>query len=250
VARLPLILALPLLATTLLGCATSSTADDTLPPLGLEGGAAPESGARDAASGDSTGVALQDSALPPPACPPKSTAGFTPAPYTGAVAHQGFCTAPEITAFVSACGDKATPTSCTAWVDANVETDAATPCGRCIIARKNNGGAWVDPKGLAYPNYAACIQLTDTAHGGACAAAYDYATSCSAVACDGCSAADFGGCVAAAAAGECSKVVAAEQAACATDFADGGAAQICTPGAATMTRDLDFLYIITLVCGT
>jgi hypothetical protein len=252
VARLSLILPLRLAPILIagVGCANSAGADALSSfPLADSGRDAGATGREAGSSDGATAGPVPDSSPPPPACPPNSTAGFAPAPYTGAVAHQAFCTATEISAFVSACGDGSTAASCMAWVAANVTTDAGSKCGRCIIARKNNGGVWVDPKGLAYPNYAACIQLTDPAHGGACAAAYDYATSCNAVACDSCSAVDFAGCVAAAARGECSKDVNAEATACSTDFADGGAAQTCTPGTPTMTRDPDFTYIITLVCG-
>jgi hypothetical protein len=239
------------------GCANA--ADDTLTglvpvefgvPDGGDGGN-PDSGAvRD------TGVRAIDSATPatdssppPPACPPASTAGFTPPPYVGALPNQGDCTAVEISEFIAACGDGTSSTTCEGWAESNVDGDAATRCGKCILAKDNNGGVWRDPKGYAYPNYAACIQITDPINGAACAAAYDHATACDGVACDMCSAADFSGCVQAAAAGECNSLVVAQEAACATDFADGGAAQICSPGAATMTRNPDYTYIITLICG-
>jgi hypothetical protein len=236
-----------------MGCANAgdgSSSPDLMPvQFGVPdtGAGQPDSGSRDTGAGRTdSGTLATDSS---PACPPASTASFTPPPYVGALPNQGDCTATEIGEFILACGDGTSSTTCQGWVESNVDGDAATRCGRCIIAKDNNGGVWLDPKGFAYPNYAACIQITDPVNGAACAAAYDHATACDGVACDMCSAADFSGCVEAAAAGECNSLVSAQEAACASDFADGGAAQVCSPGAATMTRNPDYTYIITLICG-
>ena len=195
------------------------------------------------------------------ACPPQSTSSYTAQTYTAAVAHQGLCTAVQISAFVTACGDNSTAAMCTAWLAANVAGGAVDgggagdACGNCILAPMNNGGTWTDPDGFFSPNYAACIQLTDATHGTACATAYDALSGCDAVACDqACaandtSATDFQACFNAAEMGSCSTYATGLQSACTTDFADGGAASTCSPGTATGTLDPDLSYIATLICG-
>lgn len=208
-----------------------------------------------AAPDDSSPIA--DSASPPadtaPACPPSTTMSFTPRTYTAAVAHQGVCTAADVSDFVSACGQNSTTSSCSAWEATNLPAGDAgrgTACGRCIVAPDDNGGLWFDPTGLAYPNYGACIQLSDPIDGPSCSAAYDNATACDDVACDACPSTEFEGCASASARGACSTYVSTENGACTTDFADGGVATTCSPGAASHSVDLDYTYIITLVCGS
>jgi hypothetical protein len=174
------------------------------------------------------------------------------------MAHQGVCTAAAITAFVTACGDGSTNTSCGTWQAANVaggEADGAgtgNACGNCIFAPMNNGATWTDPMMFFSPNYAACIQLTDTSGGAACAAAFNNAGGCEAVACDSCPGNgpnDFENCVVAADMGSCNSYATTEETACKTDFADGGAANTCSPGAATGKQDPDLTFIATLICG-
>jgi hypothetical protein len=238
------------------GCSSSSTDNggavdaggtaDTGP--GKNDGSTPgtdSGGTSDSSSGDDGGTAL--------VCPPASTAGFQPPAYVPATANQGKCTTPEVAAFVTACGDNGTMSSCNAWQTSNLASDAGpgTTCGNCIIAPQNNGGTWVDTQGYFGPNYAACIQLTDATHGAACAAADESLGNCQGVACDSCTgtASDAQKCIAAANAGGCAQYVGAVQSACVTDFADGGAAATCSPGAASGKQDPDFTYIVTLICG-
>ena len=185
---------------------------------------------------------------------PASTAGFTPMPYTPAVAGQNACTPAQIEAFITACGDSGTESSCNAWVMANLEPDGGgiTPCGSCIFAPNDNGGVWSDPEGFFEPNYAACIQLTDPVNGPKCAAAYDDLSGCIGVACDTCTTdSSYTGCASSVetTGGECATYGEDEKTACKTDLADGGAASTCSPGSATMTLDPDLKYIITLICG-
>lgn len=193
-------------------------------------------------------------------CPPQSTSGFTTGAYVAATAHQGACNTSQINAFITACGDNGTATSCDAWQTANVAGDnggggAGTNCGNCIFAPQNNGATWTDPDGFFEPNYGACIQLTDTTHGTACATALENASGCEGVACDNaCPAndsnpADFEACINAADNGSCHTYATNEDSACATDFADGGAVSTCSPGAASNTLNPDFQYITTLICG-
>jgi hypothetical protein len=194
-------------------------------------------------------------------CPPASTTTYMPAAYVPAVAHQGKCSPADIAAFVMACGDNATMTattsSCGDYQAANVmgvaDGGVGTTCGNCIFAATNNGATWLDPANFFGPNYAGCIQLTDSANGAACAAAYDNAGGCEGVACDkGCQTdteQDFVSCVKAADQGSCSTYAAAEKSACVTDFADAGAAATCSPGAGTGKSDPDWNYIVNLICG-
>jgi hypothetical protein len=194
-------------------------------------------------------------------CPPQSTATFAAPTYVAAVVHQGTCTASAVSAFVTACGDTGTATTCAAWQAANVAGGATdgggtgNACGNCIFAPMNNGGVWTDPDNFFSPNYGACIQLTDATHGAACAAAFNDTAGCDGVACDNAcppgdtSAADFQACDSAANTGSCNSYAMAEVSGCSTDFADGGAAGTCSPGAATATLNPDLTYIATLICG-
>jgi hypothetical protein len=199
----------------------------------------------------------------PLACPPSSTSSFAAQTYVPAVAHQGACTGAAIAQFVMACGDNSTNLadgggSCADWQTSNVSGGGAdgggtgTVCGSCIFAPMNNGATWTDPDMFFSPNYAACIQLTDTTSGSACAAAFNNAGGCEGVACDSCpgtGANDFGNCVNAADQGSCNSYASTEATACKSDFADGGAVNTCTPGAATGKQDPDLTYIATLICG-
>jgi hypothetical protein len=186
-------------------------------------------------------------------------------PYVPAKAHQGVCDVNAIADFLSACVTVSASmfdAQCGAWQTANLPSDAGagTPCGNCILPQNSddNGGVWIDPLGNFWPNYGACIQLTDPVHGSACAAAYDNASGCQDVACEiscnqgsaactttaGCNA-----CAEASNAGGCKTYAAAAQTACATDIADGGPFDTCSPGSAIGSQTPDFSYIITLICG-
>ncbi len=242
------------------GCSSSSTA------------AAPDAGHDSAAAGDSgssadTGAAAHDSAASDApsgdaaACPPASTAGYTPQPYVAAVGHQGVCSTGQIADFITACVTSTTQAPCTDWQNTNVpsEAGAGTPCGNCILAPNNNGGLWLDSLGNGEPNYAACIQLSDPVHGAACAAAYDDFSGCQAVACDAYCYGTAGptcatntaceGCLSGVGMGSCMSYYTAAHTACASDGADGGPFDTCSPGAALNSQTPDFSYIITLICG-
>ncbi len=244
------------------GSCTTSGGDGGSPPP--DGGVHAEGGT-DAAS--DAPMSMNDAPGTPDAggdaslvCPPQSTASYTPAAYTAAVPNQNLCTTTDITAFVGACGDSATPTSCNDWITSNVagvaDGGAGTACGNCIVAPMNNGALWVDSLGGLSPNYGACVQLLDPSQGTACAGAYDDLAGCYGVACDtACPAndptltADIGACFTAAKMGSCMSYATAEKSACATDLADGGAVSTCSPGAATNQIDPDLTYIANLICG-
>jgi hypothetical protein len=180
---------------------------------------------------------------------PDNTA-FTPVTYAPVTAHKGVCKAADITAFVTACGDNGSQTTCDAWQSANSSPDASTACGQCILDPNNAGASWVDQMGFFGPNYAGCIQLTDTTNGSACAAAFDAANDCHGFECDSCAAGAFATCVTTVNTGICKQYADTEKTACTADLADGGALSTCSPGAATGKQDPDFTYIATLICGS
>jgi hypothetical protein len=157
----------------------------------------------------------------------------------------------DIAAFVAACGDMGSNTTCSAWQTANVMSDAGagTACGNCVFAPMNNGGTWNDPNNFFLPNYAGCIQLTDMANGAACGAALNNIQACEGTACDQCSNTDYGACTQAADKGGCSMYASTFTTACKSDRGDGGAFQTCAPGAAMNMQNPDFTYILGLICG-
>ena len=180
-----------------------------------------------------------------------------------AVAHQGRCSAVQISAFITACGygAAATPDTCTAWQTANAG-DAGTACGGCIANPNNSGGLYGDPvvkamNSLFYyePNYGACIQLSDPTNGTACAKAFDNDSDCDGIACDNAcmNATDpnaFSAC--AMAATGCDTYATTLSTACATDLAaDGGGVgnTVCEPSEVSGDPDDDLSYIIGLICG-
>ena len=179
---------------------------------------------------------------------PASASKYKPAPYVPAKAHQGLCTPAEIAAFLKACGDNSTAVACNAWSASNLSgPDGGSACGNCIAAPGNNGGVWSD-QGSTYPNYAACIQLTDSIHGPACSAAYDAVLGCETSVCVSCAPGAVSGCVASAEIGDCSGYTRTEASACAQDAADAGALETCAPGTSPGV-DADLTHIITLICG-
>jgi hypothetical protein len=264
-----------------MGCSTSSG----LPP-DTDGGTSSvpvDSGQRAhhpvADAGCDSGEPRRDSSAPadaakgdaPLACPPADRKRFKPPAYVPAVAHQGLCTTDAITAFVSACGK--TPdchepecppaasdagTSCADWKEKNVASavdgGVGTACGNCIFAAGDNGAVWVDPAGVANANYAACIQLTDSVHGTACATAYNADNACYAAACEACATpnrdagqpgvTDLVQCWSAA---DCEATDTQESSACSTDFVlDGGAFFTCSPASGGAE---DWTLVATLICG-
>jgi hypothetical protein len=216
------------------------------------------------AGDDTTGSQDQGDAALVECTAPASTASYTPATYVPAVAHQGVCSATQISAFVTACGYSmgATQMTCNAWQAANAG-DAGNACGGCIANPSNNGGLWLDPyykamNNIFYgqPNYGACIQLLDPTNGTACAKALDADQACNGVACDAAcmTATDPNGfqtCVMAATG--CNSYATTEMTACATDIsADGGGVgnTSCQPSAASGDQDDDLNFIIGLICGS
>jgi hypothetical protein len=235
-----------------MGCSSSSNNGGT--DGGAEGGrkdgspAADSSPTKDHESADAphpsdTGISCET-----------STASYTPAPYSPATAHQGVCTSVDIAAFVTACGDGSTQATCKAWAGSNVATkddaSAGNPCGNCIISQDNNGVFWFDPDGDTETDLAACVQLTDTTNGIACATAIDALLGCDAVGCDSCtsSATEQNDCVMAVQKGSCSTYASGLTSACPTLFDPGGAYATCTPGLSSgMNQTLT--YIANLLCG-
>jgi hypothetical protein len=186
--------------------------------------------------------------------------------------HANACASTDISAFIAACITAST--GCDAWFTNNVMGDAAdgggagTACGNCIFPVDssgnplNTGGTFSTVVGtganatlLFGPNYSGCIQLKDTTHGAACALAMDNLNNCEEVACafDGttqCSDANFTTCANfVTGTGQGCNAAASSTSACATDDADGGAAQICSPSGGS-SQSTDFTYVINLFCGT
>jgi hypothetical protein len=265
-----------MVATLAMGCSdsmgTSSYGQGSAPPEGndsggrlgarpgiIDGGQLPGDAT---APGPDAGADTADAApeAMPLACPPRSTTTFTPPAYVPAVAHQGVCTVDAVAAFVSACADTndaAAP--CDAWRKMNVagalDGGAGTACGNCIFAPGNNGAVWVDPAGFVFPNYGACMQLTDSTNGTLCATAYNNYNACNGVACGYCPTPsapsgvpdvnDLAACQSAALVGGCNSFD-AKLNACAPDFQlDGGAFFVCSPTGGSE----DWSYIATLICG-
>jgi hypothetical protein len=180
-------------------------------------------------------------------CTP-STATFTPRTAPVPVPNQEVCAPSAIAAFVTACGDNGTLTSCNAWLATNTATDAGAgnACGNCIAAPNNSGGLYFDPNGVFNPNYGGCVELLDKTGGAACAAAFNNQSDCEGVACDSCMQGYYG-CLNAADQGSCATYVSADNTACAMDNADGGALNTCAPD--PNGQDGDYTFILTLICG-
>jgi len=187
---------------------------------------------------------------------PADTSAYTGTTYAPVTATLGVCGATEIAAFVAACGDAQTMTSCNTWFNETGDAGPNTTCGTCIIGSSqtaSNGAAYFDVGMGLEPNYGACIQLTDPTHGTACGTAVDNGLDCTATACGMCADQNsYDSCVSTAntATGGCASFDSAEQTACANDTGDAGAIATCNPGAATQTSDPDWNYIINLVCGS
>jgi hypothetical protein len=184
-------------------------------------------------------------------CWPTTTSHYDPATYVTATAHQRACSAAAVTAFVAACGLNGSGNACTSWATANLASSSGdgTTCGNCIVAPMNDGAVWVGSNGIFGPNYAACVQVTDPAHGPACAAAFDDQLGCGAAACPACGATNVAACEASADLGVCGAYEAKAESACAPEVGNGGAFDACSPGGSTGV-DQDLTYIATLICGT
>jgi hypothetical protein len=214
-----------------------------------EGSASSSSGSSSGSGDDSGGTST---------CP-YGTA-FTPGTYPASTEHSGACLAADITSFLAACGDSGNSTACGNWQTANVpngDAGAGTACGACIFKDDNSGASFVSvtPGGHGFfgPNYGGCIQLLDPTNGPACQPAYDAVDDCEVSECGDCAdSTTYATCASAVDASVCSTQSAAVKTACAADFADGGTAQQCDPGAATNppTSNPTFQLIISLICGT
>jgi hypothetical protein len=184
-----------------------------------------------------------------------SVSGFMTPTFVAAVANQGVCSASDISAFLAACGSNGSQTACDNWQNANVmnvgmEGGAGTACGNCIIAPMNNGGTWSDSNGFFQPNYGGCVQITDpTSAGTMCAGAVVNRLGCEGVACDSCTIYQYPSCATSADSTGCGQYLSAYSSACMADLAAGGALSTCRPGAGK-NSDIDFTYIVTLICGS
>jgi len=198
-------------------------------------------------TGDRTSPAADAGAAPKPlACPP-APERYMPQSYVPAVAHQGVCNAAEIAVFLTAC----VPGPCPSWNEENragfVEGGAGTPCGNCLFAPKNNGGAWNDPDGYYYPNYGGCTQLLDPLDGPACAAAVDDFNGCSALACEYCpgfAPNDLADCIHAVSKGACAPYLTTANSSCSAAY---DAFTACT---SNLDSTANWTYVTTLICGS
>jgi hypothetical protein len=259
-----LALSLPFIPAAL-GCSSSSspasTGDDTGMDSGTgnhDSGTGTDTGTGnhdggetfDSATGHDTGTTMDANASTCPA----DTSGFTGTPYATVTATPGVCGSDEIQAFVTACGDNQTQTSCMDWLSAT-DGGASDACGTCIegsSSNTSNGAIYFDVGGGLEPNYGACIQLTDTTHGAACGAAVNNVIDCVATACDMCAdQTSYDTCTTTeySSSGSCASYGSTESTACANDTGDAGAIATCQPGGGT-SQDPDYTYIINLVCGT
>jgi len=183
---------------------------------------------------------------------------YTAVTYVAATRGTNQCASGDISAFITACvASASSQTTCTAWFAANVAGQAAdgggagTTCGNCIAPANNNGGIWNDPNGFFAPNFAGCIQLTDTTNGATCAAAFNNANGCDDFYCDQCTTtADFNSCSNAAT--TCTTYNSTSNTDCAADLSPDAGTAVCFPSEAAMASDqsADFTYIINLICGT
>jgi hypothetical protein len=173
------------------------------------------------------------------------------------------CSEADVSAFVAACGDLGTQSSCAAWQQLNTagpDGGGGTACGNCILDRANTGASFVSqaiPGQWRFfgPNYGACIQILDPVSGGACAPDYDALEDCDDVQCSGCAYWAYSACAADANhvgtpyTGACAKQGLDVESACAPDFVDGGVANACMPGMG-LNADPDWRFIIPLICGS
>jgi hypothetical protein len=211
-----------------------------------EAGGGSSSGSSSGGAGDDGGGTGDDGG---PSCPDQTTFAAQPFASVG-TGHKGVCKTADITAFVTACGDNGTQTTCTAWQNTNIG-DAGTACGNCILDPTNAGATWSDQFGFFSPNYGGCIEVTDATNGKACAQAYDAQVDCEGFECDSCAdAPTYKTCATTVDGAICKQYATSAASSCASDVADGGALTTCSPGAASQKLDPDFTYIATLICGS
>jgi hypothetical protein len=156
------------------------------------------------------------------------------------------CTSTQIAAFVTACASAtATTTTCNAWFADTTNTT----CIGCIEptangSPTNSGASLTDAAGTSF-NVEGCIALTDPVNGTACAQALTPVQECDDAACADCAGstdANLQTCstTAESSGGACVTYIAGANAACASDFVDGGADTTCN----------DPTYLVNLFCGT
>jgi hypothetical protein len=230
------------------GCSSSSTNPNAAAAASDAGSQAPaDSGASIA---DASVVADSGG----PACL-GSIATFAPSAFVAATAHQGTCATADITAFIAACGDNQSATSCGTWQDANVAgvmsaAATGTACGNCIFPTANNGGAWVDESGEFVPNFGGCLQILDPAHGTACGTAFDNDFGCAQFACSSCTSDTINACQTAANAGSCNSYQTTSLTECAPELGTDGAGLACFPAGTSNLIDPDWSFIVNLICGS
>jgi hypothetical protein len=254
---------LSVLVLTAFGCGSSSS--DTSSDSGADGASTGADSGRDGGtSGDGAtrrdgGDAAVSEGGDAGTCAMPLT-NFTAATYVPAVpAATAVCAPTDITTFLAACVDNTDPALCNTWLDTNLKSDAGagTNCGNCIFNATNSGAGWIDPNLYAAekvyvfnPNYAACIQLTDTTNGAACGGAFNNLRSCEDVACNSCSDAAFPACQAEVDQGDCKTYNDTTITDCVHDVGDGGAYSTCMPSTAPGGKlDDDWKLIIGMVCG-
>jgi hypothetical protein len=154
----------------------------------------------------------------------------------------------DVNAFLAACVNSATATSCNTWL-ANNPT-----CTACIAPMseggvgENSGALLFDSVGDAELNVPGCVQLVDG--NTTCAAPLEELTLCELDACDSmacqmASATDYANCTTAADNQACASQVSAANAACgASDSADGGALSVCQS-----STTLELTTVIYKICG-
>jgi hypothetical protein len=181
-------------------------------------------------------------------CP--DNAAFTPQAYMAPTAHRGACSASEITAFITACGDNGSATTCNDWQNM-FSADGGTNCFNCIFDPNNTGGTWTDQHMFFTANYGACLALVDSTHGPTCAKAFDTAIDCESFQCDSCNTAtEYQTCANGVDSAICMTQSAAEMTACQAELAaDAGTGTMCFPGNG-MTANPDLNFILGLICGT
>jgi hypothetical protein len=238
----------------------SGTTNENDSSIGAEDSGTPTG---DGSSATDTGIAPTGDGSMPLACAPADDAGtYASVTYVPSTKGTNQCASTDITAFVTACGNSQTMTSCQDWFAANVAGMAAdgggagSTCGNCIANPNGAGALWFDPFGYFNWNYAGCIQLTDTTNGTACAGAFNNIDGCQAQYCDQCSDnTTYGQCSNAtiASGGQCASYNSTFNTACANDLGigDGGtAAAACFPSMGAANSDPDITYIATLICGS
>jgi hypothetical protein len=241
-------------------CSSSSPAEG-----GPDGGTPHDSSVADRSTGDAPATGNdashpKDSGGDASSCAPESTASFKPTPFVSAVGHQGVCTTTQTADFINACIMSTSAATCGTWQTMNLMVDGGTgtPCGNCILPNTtdNNGALWLDPLGEFWPNYGACLQVSDPTHGVACGTAYDNLAGCEDIGCDSrcageapcATSADCEGCFMSVGS-DCASYITTVKSACATDLVDGGALDTCSPSSKTGEQASDFAYIIELICG-